>query len=161
MSEEQVVKVKVRRVKEILPGQLYVSSVPSKWKDREAKVLWLQQNVKHVVVLCNRSDEDLDAGIPGVGYLHYVVHDGHKALDQRLIDYVVPQVVAWVNAGEPTLVCCLAGRSRSGATVTLVVREVLNLSGAEALTYVRERRPNAVKRQGPMDQIVALPKPRP
>lgn len=160
----------MRRAKEILPkdhvegsGALYQAVTPDKWPG--GKMEWLAENVDLVVVLCNRGDQELaaltDDNEHGLTYWHLPVPDSHKTVDATIVETVVPAVVDWVQSGKSVLVCCLAGRSRSGATVALAVRDLYNVTGSEALDYARTRRPNSVKREGPEAFIRALEKPRP
>lgn len=52
--------------------------------------------------------------------------------------------LSMVRNGFFTLVHCVAGRNRSGLIGALVIRELYGMTGAQALAFVRERRPNAV-----------------
>lgn len=160
----------MRRAKEILPkghvegsGALYQAVTPDKWPD--GKMEWLAENVDLIVVLCNRGDAELaaltDDNEHGLTYWHLPVPDSHKTVDGTIVEHVVPTLVNWILSGKSVLVCCLAGRSRSGATAALTVRELYNVTGSEALDYARTRRPNSVKREGPEAFIRALEKPRP
>jgi protein-tyrosine phosphatase len=145
------------RAKEIIPGLLWMSSHPDKWRPRSSKVEWLVANVRHVVLLANRPDPELEVGIAGVHYWHFPVVDSHIDVDPRISLEVVPQVINWIRDNEPVLVSCLVGRSRSGMTCALVAKEYFNLSGADALTYLREKRPLAIKRDRPAQWLAALP----
>lgn len=149
------------RPKEIIDGLLYMSSSPGKWRPVDKRDEWLEEHgIKHVVALCNRSPEVLDVSHGGsIDVMHLPVVDSHKTVDPRIPQYVLPHVLQWVRDGEPTLVSCLAGRSRSGITCGLVLRGLYDLSGAEALEKLRERRPNAIKREGPARWLSALPRP--
>lgn len=148
----------MRRAKEIIPGKLYMGSHPAKWP--KGKLKWMQENVDLVVVLAARPDPELEQNAD-FEYWHFPVPDSHKRVDPQIYETVVPTIVDWIRGGKTVLVCCLAGRSRSGATATLVVRELLGLSGSEALDYVRAegRRPGAVKRELPEAELRALPAP--
>ena len=108
----------MRRAREILPGKLYMGSHPAKWP--EGRDEWLKEHVDLVVVLAARDPEIPDD--LGVTVWHTPVPDSHKAVASAIPEVVVPTVVEWINAGKTVLVCCLAGRSRSGACATLVVR---------------------------------------
>lgn len=149
------------RAKEILPKMLYMAANPAKWAGREEKLRWIRSNVKHVVVLANLDDPDLrEMHAAGeIDYLHLPVKDGHRSLDSRLYD-VAKTIAAWLKSEEPTLVCCLVGRSRSGAACALTVREMYNVTGSDALDYVRSKRPGAVKRYGPEQELRSLSRPR-
>lgn len=153
---------KVRRPKEVIDGLLWIAPTPAKWKanTNEEKEAWYRENnIQHVVILCNLFDEHLrEPGTPD--YLHLPLVDGGKGLDPRLYSIITPVVLKWINNDEPTLVCCLVGRNRSGAACTLIAREYFNENGAEALLYVRSRRPGAVKRAGPEAELKALGRPK-
>lgn len=153
----------MRRANEILPGVLYQASHPKKWP--EGKVAWMNENVDLVIVLAGQPDVELDelaaAEQLNFTYWHFPVVDSHKTVDERIGETVVPAIADWIRAGKRVLVCCLAGRSRSGAASTLAVRELYNVSGADALAYVRTKRKNAVKREGPTAYLNSLERPRP
>lgn len=144
------------RAKEIIPGLLYMGSTPSKWKPREKRDEWLREHVKHVVALCRR---DPDVDIEGINVVHAPLVDSHVGVDERIPEHIVPWVLDRVRAGEPVLVSCLAGRSRSGITCGLVLREYYRVTGEEALRILRERRPNAIKREKPADWLRSLGAP--
>ena len=151
----------IRRPKEIIGGLLWMASTPAKWKantEEEKSAWYAENNIKHVVVLCNLMDEHLTSGRAGIDYWHAPLVDGMR-LDLRIEGLIVPQVLMWMHDSEPTMVCCLVGRSRSGAAITMIVREYLGISGSDALDYVRIQRPNAVKRAGPEAQLRALAAP--
>jgi hypothetical protein len=144
------------RAKTIIDGLLYMGSTPAKWSPREERDRWLSENVDHLVVLCNREPE---VDLPDVEVLHMPLVDSHKTVDPRIPQVVVPNVVGWLTQGEPTLVTCLAGRSRSGITCGLALRELYDLTGEEALEKLRAGRPRAIKREGPEAWFKALPRP--
>lgn len=151
----------MRIPKTIVPGLLYMSRHPAKWAGA-GKLAWLRENVRHVLVLARMDDPELreleEDG--GPQYWHVATSDGAKRLDSRLYS-LAKDVARRMRAGEPVLVACLVGRNRSGATCTLAVREFYNVTGSAALDYVRSRRPGAVKRRGPEDELRSLSKPRP
>ncbi len=71
------------------------------------------------------------------------------------------QVVAErVLAQERTLVTCWQGRNRSGLVVALAVRRLLGVTGGEALTIVRMRRPGALTNDHFARLLQELPAPR-
>lgn len=135
---------------------LYMSSTPAKWKPGTFEEFVKEADILHVVALCNRP--------PGGSEIladvwHLPVVDSHKTVDPRIPDEVVPKVVDWLRRGEPTLVSCLAGRSRSGIACGLVIRQLFDLNGEEALDELRDRRPRAIKREGPEAWLKSLPRP--
>lgn len=149
----------MRRAREIIDGKLYMASHPAKWP--EGKLDWMRENVDAVVVLAKREDPELDQLMAdgALTYWHCPVVDSHKDIAPEIPEQVVPWVVQAIRGGSRVLVCCLAGRSRSGITCGLVLRELEDLTGEEAIEKLRERRPGAIKREGPEAWLRALPRP--
>lgn len=67
--------------------------------------------------------------------------------------------LSMVRNGFFTLVHCVAGRNRSGLVGALVVRELLSMSGSEAMEYVRLRRPGAIDNLWFEDFLRSLDRP--
>lgn len=67
-------------------------------------------------------------------------------VDHQLTEIVVARDVAlsMYTSGHTTVIHCVAGRNRSGLVGALVIRELDNLTGAEALDEVRRLRPRSV-----------------
>jgi protein-tyrosine phosphatase len=76
-------------------------------------------------------------------------------LTQRLATLVA----GLVEDGHQALVHCTFGRNRSGLMATLIVRELLGLSGADALDYVRQRRDRAANNETFAEWLRSLPAP--
>jgi protein-tyrosine phosphatase len=67
--------------------------------------------------------------------------------DPALTLRLAAMVAGLVDDGYQALVHCTFGRNRSGLVATLVVRELLGLSGRDALAHVRDRRDRAVNNE--------------
>jgi protein-tyrosine phosphatase len=92
-------------------------------------------------------------------YSHQPLSDGRiKSLD----DIVVARDIAlsMYAQGYNTVIHCMAGRNRSGLIGALVIRELDNLTGAEALAQIRELRPRSVDNIHFEGFLLALEKPR-
>ena len=146
------------RAHEVIHDRLWMSATPAKWKPGTFEAFIDEHRIRHVVALCNT------APVPWSSYndcaiWHYPVKDSHKTVDPRIVQEVVPRVKHWVQHDERTLVSCLVGRSRSGITCGLVIRDFFDLDGEQALEQLRAGRPNAIKREGPEAWFKALPAP--
>lgn len=107
---------------------------------------------------------DADAHAPagavdGLTYLKCPLVDGDDIPDPVLTLALARLVAELVRAGRRVLVHCTFGRNRSGLLVALVVREVLGVPGADALTYVQQRRERAVNNEGFAAWLQSLPAP--
>lgn len=148
------------RAHEVVHDRLWMSATPAKWRPGTFDAFLHDQHIEHVVALCNRPPTS--EGWEGTGFTtihHMPVKDSHKTVAPEIPQVVVPKVVSWVRAGERTLVSCLVGRSRSGITCGLVIRELFGLTGEQALEQLRAGRPNAIKREGPEAWLRSLPSP--
>lgn len=87
----------------------------------------------------------------GKGNMHWEIADGPLP-DMGKMQSFVNIVTEALCEGETVLIHCNAGVNRSGLLTALVVREMENLTGIEALELVRSRRP-----RGPFPNIVCNP----
>jgi protein-tyrosine phosphatase len=85
--------------------------------------------------------------IEGLTYLKCPLVDHDTLPDPELTLGLAELVAGLAGAGRRVLVHCTFGRNRSGLLVTLVVRRLLGLPGAEALDYVQQRRDGAVNNE--------------
>lgn len=100
------------------------------------------------------------AELAGLTYLKCPLVDAEAVPEPGLTLRLAGLVAGMVREGHQALVHCTFGRNRSGLMATLVVRELLGLSGAEALTYVRERRDRAANNEAFARWLRSLPPPR-
>jgi protein-tyrosine phosphatase len=123
-------------VDEILP-RLWMGSVVSIW---DADGLDLVVNLAQLTEVPNVKK-----------YVRWEIDDGALP-DLKRLNELVDLVTEHLCEGETVLIHCNAGVNRSGLLTTLVVREMENLTGPEALTLVRSKRP-----RGPFPNIVCNP----
>lgn len=98
--------------------------------------------------------------ISGLTYLKCPLVDDQAVPEPGLTLRLAGLVAGLVQDGHQALVHCTFGRNRSGLMATLVVRELLGLSGAEALAHVQSRRDRAANNEAFADWLRALPPPR-
>jgi protein-tyrosine phosphatase len=97
--------------------------------------------------------------VDGLTYLKCPLVDGDDVPDPALTLRLAALVAGLVDDGHQALVHCTFGRNRSGLVVTLVVRELLGLSGRDALAHVRDRRDRAVNNETFAEWLTSLPAP--
>lgn len=141
------------RFHEIIPGRLYQRGL----LDARAIPDLKARGVRTVVALTGPSEEPVRSWLQRTGgrYLHIPIADGKKI---PRLEQLATQLAARLH-DEPTVIHCRAGRNRSGLLSALIVREHLGVSGAEALLYVQERRPNALANEHFCSYLRELPAP--
>ncbi len=97
--------------------------------------------------------------IAGLTYLKCPLVDGDTIPDPTVTTGLAGLVAGLVRDGRQALVHCTFGRNRSGLLVALVVRELLGLSGADALAHVQARRARAVNNESFATWLRTLPAP--
>jgi len=97
--------------------------------------------------------------IEGLTYLKCPLVDDEDIPDPAVTLRLAALVAGLVQEGHRALVHCTFGRNRSGLVVSLVVRELLGLSGRDALVYVQERRDRTVNNEGFAEWLRTLPEP--
>jgi hypothetical protein len=97
--------------------------------------------------------------IRGLAYLKCPLVDDERLPDPGLTLRLAGVVAGLVGEGHRALVHCTFGRNRSGLMAALVVRELLGISGADALGRVRQRRPGAANNETFARWLASLPAP--
>jgi hypothetical protein len=99
--------------------------------------------------------------IEGLAYLKCPLVDGEQVPDPVLTLGLAHLVADLVRQGRTALVHCTFGRNRSGLVMSLLVRELLQCTGADALAHVQQRRRGTVNNEGFAEWLRALPAPDP
>jgi hypothetical protein len=97
--------------------------------------------------------------VEGLIYLKCPLLDGDDLPDPGLTLRLASLVAGLVGDGHTVLVHCTFGRNRSGLLVSLVVRELLDVTGAEALAHVQEHRDGTVNNATFSGWLRSLPRP--
>lgn len=121
---------------------------------------WVRQTGIDVVV--DLADADSVAPADDVEHLTYLkcpLVDGSELPQPTLTLGLARLVADLVRDGQRVLVHCTFGRNRSGLLATLVVRELLGLSGADALAHVQAHRDGAVNNEDFATWLRSLPAP--
>jgi protein-tyrosine phosphatase len=137
-----------------LPGRLFRSPMPFGPYDLHGEVYdQFREEQIAVVVLLADDHECLQKAGRNLRELYLQV--GIQVLYLPLPDFSVPttddleqavrRTIAYAEAGHNIVVHCSAGIGRTGLFMAYLAKQVLGLSGAEALTWVRYYIPRAVE----------------
>jgi hypothetical protein len=142
------------KLNEIVPGRLYVRG---EYHQLDGKLEALEErNIRIVVSLVGDPDPDLAP----LEHYHVAIPDG-LSLDAPLLLGLARAVALRLPVDAAAVVNCRAGRNRSALLAALIARELLHLTGREALELVRERRPGAVANEVFAQFLHGLPPPPP
>ncbi|NNH07223.1 protein-tyrosine phosphatase family protein [Cellulomonas fimi] len=120
---------------------------------------WVRETGVDVVVdLADAGTYAPDGATDGLAYVKCALVDGDD-VDVPLVTGLASLVAGLLREGRAVLLHCTFGRNRSGLVATLVVREALGLTGAEALAHVQSRRRETVNNAAFADWLRALPAP--
>lgn len=140
---------------ELIEGQLWHGGCP-------VDFAWVHDSGIDVVLDLADADAYPPAEeIDGLIYLKCPLVDQEDLPDPGLTLRLAALVAGLVRDGHQALVHCTFGRNRSGLVVTLVVRELLGLSGSDALAYVQARRDRAANNDTFAEWLASLPAPGP
>jgi len=138
---------------ELVPGRLWHGGCPVDFD-------WVRATGIDVVLDVADADAHPPAdAIDGLTYVKCPLVDGGSIPDPTLTLGLAALVARLVDDGHRALVHCTFGRNRSGLMATLVVRELLGLSGADALAHVRARRRKVANNAAFEEWLESLPRP--
>ena len=139
---------------EMLPGRLWHGGCPVDFD-------WVAATGIRAVIDIADADAHPPAGATdGLLYLKAPLVDGDDLPDPALTLRLATLVAGLLDDGYRVLVHCTFGRNRSGLLVSLVVREALGITGAEALAHVQRHREGTVNNAGFAEWLRSLPAPR-
>lgn len=138
---------------ELVPGRLWQGGCPVDFG-------WVRRTGIDVVLDVADADAHPPAEqIEGLVYLKCPLLDDEALPEPGVTLRLAAVVAGLVEDGHRALVHCTFGRNRSGLMATLVVRELLRLSGAEALAHVQARRDRAANNETFARWLASLPAP--
>lgn len=146
------------RTYEILPEQLYVTARTHRLSLEQLQELLATYHITAIVNLWHTID--LTAQSEVTCYLHHPLTDGRRLRAEPLCE-AAHAVATLVRRNFQVLLHCYGGRNRSGTVAALALRELYGWTGAQALAYVRERRPRAVGNATFERYLMALDAPHP
>jgi protein-tyrosine phosphatase len=138
---------------ELVPGKVWHGGCP-------VDFAWVRDTGIDVVLdLADADAYPPAAEVERLTYLKCPLVDDVEVPDPSVTLRLASLVAGMVGDGHRALVHCTFGRNRSGLVATLIVRELLNLSGAAALDFVRERRNGVVNNVAFEKWLASLPAP--
>ena len=139
---------------ELVPGRLWQGGCPVDYD-------WVRDAGITAVVDFADPDAHPPAGATdGLVYLKAPLVDGDDVPDPAVTLRLAALVAGLIGDGYRVFVHCTFGRNRSGLMASLIVREVLGLSGADAMRYVQDRRDGTVNNEAFARWLRTLPAPR-
>ena len=131
-----------------LEGKLYRSPMPFARFDVEGTTFkeYLDAGITTVVMLVEEGEDYYHTGkdlheeyaSQNIDVIHYPIRDFDTPKDHESLKKVLGSVATICKDGESVAVHCLAGRGRTGMFIALLTRQILDLGGEEAITYVRQ-----------------------
>lgn len=141
-----------------LSGTLYRSPMPFGPYDPMEEVwpAYQREDVDLVVVLVEPQEYLVHAGgdLPalyrqaGLDVIHFPIPDFSTPSDEDAFDETLDRLETALREGRKVAVHCLAGVGRTGIVAACLARRVLDLSGEQAITWVREHIPGALESRG-------------
>jgi hypothetical protein len=140
---------------ELVAGKLWHGGCPVDFE-------WVHESGIDVVLDLADADAYPPADlIEGLIYLKCPLVDQEDLPEPGLTLRLAALVAGLVRDGHQALVHCTFGRNRSGLVATLVVRELLGLSGSDALEYIQARRDRVANNDTFAEWLATLPAPGP
>lgn len=118
---------------------------------------WGLESCHGLITLCHRRPSE--AVIERVGWWSHIPIPDGKMREPYAIQ-ARDTALSMMNRGLFTILHCNAGRNRSGLIGALVVREIHNWTGDEAMLWVRQCRPRAIDNIYFEEYLHALGRPR-
>jgi protein-tyrosine phosphatase len=146
-----------------LPGKVYTSPMPFGLYDHEGKALReFRENGVSVVVLLVEDAECLQKAKRNLYDLY--LEQGFRVIHLPIADFSVPSAEELVHAVNKTIECartgqniaihCSGGIGRTGTFAACVAKQLFNLSGNQAIAWVRSYITSAVE-TSEQEQLVA------
>lgn len=137
-----------------LPGRVFRSPMPFGPYDLHGEV-YDQFREEQITVVVLLADEDECLHKAGRNLRALYIDEGLQVLYLPIPDFSVPtkddleqavlRTIAYAQAGHNIVVHCSAGIGRTGLFMASLAKQVLGLSGAEALQWIRHYIPHAVE----------------
>ena len=138
-----------------LPGQLYRSPMPLSPLDPGGSLLaeYKDSGIDLVVMLAGdeeaqrRTGHDLRQRYAqeGLDVLQFPIPDFGVPEDIEGLAAALEEVITQASSGKNLAIHCYAGLGRTGMFAALLAKRILQLSGEEALAWVRRHIPGAVE----------------
>ena len=146
-----------------LPGRIFRSSMPYNARDPEGKLIeqYQRENINLIVMLV---DVDETVRVTGVDLRTIYQEMGFEISYFPIPDFGVPpieslqimidQTLKEALSGKNILVHCNGGLGRTGMFLACLTKRVLNLSGEQAVSWIREWIPGAIETEAQYQMVL-------
>jgi protein-tyrosine phosphatase len=147
-----------------LPGRIFRSPMPYGGYDPEGKIFpeFKEKNISVIVLLSDdeeclrKTGRDLRTLYKNEGFdVIYLPIPDFDVVSLRDLKQAVLETIGQARAGRNIVVHCYAGIGRTGLFAALLAREILGISGAASIEWVRSYLPGAVETQDQRDIILS------
>lgn len=145
----------VARIYKFAPATHIIDNIYLGPEGATKQISWLKlHKIDRVLTLANNSDHLKRAK---KGEIEYMQIDFEDSPSQRL-DHHLPSIIEFIKKNEKTniLIHSITGASRAGAVVVAYVMSTKAMVYADALAFVRAKRPSTHPNPGFRKQLVAL-----
>jgi len=140
---------------EIVHGRLWQGGAP-------VDFAWVRRSGITVVLDVSNPEIYPDPkDIGGLDYIKMPLEDADHLPDLAILDGVVQAMANAYRGGRKILVHCRMGLNRSGLVDALLLRQLFNLTGAEAMKTIQSRREGSLSNAVFAAHLRSLPRPRP
>jgi protein-tyrosine phosphatase len=128
--------------------------------DKAIAALKVKQ-IANIVLLCSDKDCYAHTGLnlrekyerEGFNIFYFPIPD-HDVPAKENLRILVDNIVEKLRQeGQNTIVHCWAGNGRTGMVLACIARRVLNIKGDEAILWVRDRVPGAIKEESQQEMV--------
>lgn len=151
-------KVFIPKVTPIIEGKLYQRGQFDQFDLDTKRRLFEKHGIDVVVSMFGDYDHDCFELL--TMYYHKPIPDGKSAAPyyDQLLD-IAAEAADWIEDGYGVLSHCHGGRNRAGLMNALIVRELEDITGKEAMEYVMKVRPNAIATVPFQEFLLSLGRP--
>jgi len=126
----------------IYPGRLAASGFPSS----KNQIRWAEGRGVNSVLTLTETALPVEWFSGESAKVKQIPMDDHKPPSLELLDELASYIEDEVEGGRTLLVHCLAGKGRTGTALAAYLVKKEGMSAADAIEFLRERRPGSVER---------------
>jgi len=132
----------VLKAYEISKGELYQRGQFLNYP-LETKLSFIQlYRIDIIINLWHTADDELEPHL--WKYIHRYFPDSEKEIDTEWLLDIANRIACWIDVGHVVLVHCYGGNNRSGLISALVLRELYDVTGLQAMRKVQSIKTRAL-----------------